>query len=185
MLRATPLRPLTTVTVGLILVAVAASWRSSRAPDVLGTIAVGALAAGVALGLDDEAATMLRSSPTGAFTRLALRIVSLAPALLGAVASLLVADRLLFAARTAVPPLAALGALVMTGIAVDVWSSRRWPEASAEGAAVAVMAWVLAGLLAPDVWLAVQIADAWRAESGWVLAVAAGVAVAGTCGQGA
>ena len=52
-LRATPLRPLVVVTGGLIVIAIVASWRSARAPDLFG-IGAAALAAAVALGLDDE-----------------------------------------------------------------------------------------------------------------------------------
>ena len=81
-LQATPLRPLLAVVSGLILIGVVASWRSDAFPDVVGIVGAGALAAGVALGLDDEADTMLRSSPSCARVRLGHPLTILLPPLL-------------------------------------------------------------------------------------------------------
>ena len=182
--RATPLRPLVVVTTGLILVAIVASWRSARAPDLFG-IGAGALAAAVALGLDDEANTMLRSSPTNALARLVHRLAILVPALLVATATLLVADRVLFAERSPLPSAPAFAALVAAGIAVEVWWARRRPETSAEGAATFVMAWVLAASLVPDVWIVERVARAWELDAPWVFVASVVLVVGGTIGRGA
>jgi hypothetical protein len=182
--RATPLRPLAVVTSAMILIAIVTSWRSTSAPDVLG-MGAGALAAAVALGLDDEANSMLRSSPTNAFARLAHRLAILLPALLAATATLLVADRVLFVERSPMPPVSAFAALVAAGIAVEVWWSRHRPETAAEGAATFVMAWVLAASLVPDVWLVERVVRAWELNASWVFATSIALSLAGTVGRGA
>ena len=180
--KATALRPLVTVTAGLISIGIVASWRSARAPDLFG-IGVGALAAAVAWGLDDEANTMLRSSPTNALTRLLHRLAILVPALIVATATLLVGERILFAERSPLPSASALVALVAAGIAVEVWWSRRRPDTAAEGAATFVMAWVLASSLVPDVWIVERVARAWELDAPWVLVASVMVALAGTVGR--
>jgi putative intracellular protease/amidase len=182
--RATPLRPLVVVTGGLIVIAIVTSWRSARAPDLFG-IGAAALAAAVALGLDDEANTMLRSSPTNALARVVHRLAILVPALCAATVTLLVADRVLFAERSPLPSASALAALVAAGIAVEVWWGRRRPETSAEGAATFVMAWVLAASLVPDVWIVERIARAWELDAPLVLVVSFVLVVGGTIGRGA
>lgn len=182
--RATPLRPLMVVTAGLVLIAIVTSWRSAHAPDLFG-IGAGALAAAVALGLDDEAHTMLRSSPTNALARLAHRLAILVPALLVATVTLLVADRVLFAERSPLPSASAFAALVAVGIVVEEWWGRRRPETAAEGAATFVMAWVLAASLVPDVWIVERIAGAWQFDAPWVLGASIVLAVCGTLGRGA
>jgi hypothetical protein len=183
-LRATSLRPLATVTSGLILIGLVASWRSARAPDLAGAGA-GALAAAVALGLDDEANTMLRSSPTNALARLAHRLAILVPAVIAATATLLVADRILFAERTPLTPASSFGALVAAGIAAEVWWSRHRPDTAAEGAATLVMIWVLGSSLVPDVWIVERVARTWELDAPWVLVVSIVLVVGGTVGRGA
>lgn len=182
--KATPLRPMLVTTATLILVAVVASWRSVHAPDLVG-LGAGALAAAVALGLDDEADTMLRSSPTNALARLAHRLAILVPVLVAATVALLVADRLLFAERTPLPSASALAALVAAGIAVEVWWSRRRPESSAEAAATLVMAWVFAASFVPDVWILERVAVLWRVDDPWVLVASIVLVIGGTIGRGA
>jgi hypothetical protein len=182
--RATSLRPLVVVTAGLILIGVVASWRSARAPDLFG-IGAGALAAAVALGLDDEANSMLRSSPTNALARLVHRLAILVPALFAATLILLVADRVLFAERSPLPSASAFAALVAAGIAVEVWWGRRRPETAAEGAATFVMVWVLAASLVPDVWIVERVARAWELDAPWVLVASIVLSLAGTVGRGA
>jgi hypothetical protein len=182
--RATPLRPLVVVTGGLIVIAIVTSWRSARAPDLFG-IGAAALAAAVALGLDDEANTMLRSSPTNALARLAHRLAILVPALIVATVTLLVADRVLFAERSPLPSASAFAALVAAGIAAEVWWGRHRPDIAAESAATFVMAWVLAASLVPDVWIVERVARAWELDAPWVLVVSIVVALAGTVGRGA
>jgi hypothetical protein len=178
------LRPLVVVTAGLILIGVVASWRSARAPDLFG-IGAGALAAAVALGLDDEANSMLRSSPTNALARLVHRLAILVPALFAATLILLVADRVLFAERSPLPSASAFAALVAAGIAVEVWWGRRRPETAAEGAATFVMVWVLAASLVPDVWIVERVARAWELDAPWVLVASIVLSLAGTVGRGA
>lgn len=182
--RATPLRPLAVVTAGLILIAIVTSWRSARAPDLFG-IGAGALAAAFALGLDDEAHTMLRSSPTNALARLTHRLAILVPALFAAAATLLVADRVLYAERSTLPSASAFAALVAAGIAVELWWGRRRPETAAEGAATFVMAWVLAASLVPDVWIVERVARAWELDALGVLVTSIVLVVGGTIGRGA
>ncbi len=183
-LRATPLRPMVAVTAGLMAIAFVASWRSARAPDVFG-VGIGALAAALVLGLDDEANTMLRSSPTSALVRLAHRLAILVPGLLAASATLIVADRFLFAERSPLPSASAFAALVATGIAVEVWFGRRRPEMAAEGAATFVMAWVLAASLVPDWWIVERLAVAWQLDAPWVLGASIALGLCGTLGRGA
>ena len=178
------LRPLVMVTGGLIVIGIVASWRSARAPDLFG-IGAAALAAAVALGLDDEANTMLRSSPTKALTRLVHRLAILVPALIVATATLLVADRALFAERSPLPSASALVALVAAGIAVEVWWSRRRPDSAAEGAAIVVMAWVLAPSLVPGVWIVDRLGRAWQTDALLVLLVSLVLVVVGTAGRDA
>ena len=182
--KATALRPLVTVTAGLISIGIVASWRSARAPDLFG-IGVGALAAAVALGLDDEANTMLRSSPTNALTRLVHRLAILVPALIVATATLLVGDRILFAERSPLPSASALVALVAAGIAVEVWWSRRRPDSAAEGAAIVVTAWALAPSLVPGVWMVDRLGRAWQTDALLVLLVSLVLVVVGTAGRDA
>ncbi len=181
---ATPLRPLFGIWCGLVVLAVVTSRRSVDGFEVMGAVGAAALAGGVTLGLDDDANVMLRSSPTGALSRLGHRLVVLLPALFTATATLVVADRLLFVPRPVLPSAVALTALVATGIAVEVWWSRRRPETAAEGAAVAVMAWVLVESLAPDVWLLQRFAEAWHTDALVVLGVSIVLVLAGTAGRG-
>jgi hypothetical protein len=182
--RATPLRPLIVVTAGLILIAIVTSWRSARAPDLFG-IGAGALAGAAVLGLDDEANSMLRSSPSNALARLVHRLAILVPALVAATVMLLVADRALFAERSPLPSASAFAALVAAGIAVEVWWGRRRSETAAEGAATFVMAWVLAASLVPGVWIVERVARAWELDALWVLVVSIVLVVGGTIGRGA
>jgi hypothetical protein len=184
-LQATPLRPLLIVVSGLMLVGVVTSWRSAALPDVFGIIGVGALAGAVALGLDDEANTMLRSSPTTALVRLAHRLAILLSALLAATATLIVADRVLFAERSPLPSASVFAALVAAGVAVEVWWGRRRPETAAEGAATFVMVWVLAASLVPDVWILERVTGAWKLDAPWVLGASIVLAVCGALGRGA
>lgn len=184
-LLATPLRPLFVITTGLVLVAVVTSWRTVHASDVMGIVGGGALAGGVALGLDDEANSMLRSSPTGALTRLGHRLAILLPAALVAAMTLVVADHLLFIQGPANVSASALAALIATGVAVDVWWSRRRPETAAEGAAVVVMAWALAGSFVPDVWILHRFAEAWHLDAPLVLVFSIVLVIAGTAGRSA
>lgn len=184
-LHATSLRPLLTITSCLILIGILTSWRSAQAPDVMSVLGAGALASGMVLGLDDEANTMLRSSPTGALTRLIHRLVVLVPSWFVAAAVLVVADRLLFRERSSLPPASACSALVVAGTAVQVWWSRHRVETAAEGAAVAVMAWALAPLLVPSVWFIDGLARAWQTQAPWVLGLSIVLAVGGTIGRSA
>ena len=182
--RATPLRPLVVITCGMIMIATVVSWRSRTAPDLLG-IGAGMLAAAVALGLDDEANTTLRSSPTTASARLAHRLAILLPALFAATVTLLVAERVLFVERTPLPSALGFAALVAAGIAVEVWWSRRRSDRAAEGAATFVMAWVLAASVVPDVWILERVARAWQLDAPLVLGISILLALAGTLGRGA
>lgn len=184
-LRATPLRPMLTVVSCLMLLGIVASWRNDAFPDVVGVIGAGALAGAVALGLDDEASTMLRSAPSCARVRLGHRLMILLPALLAAVLTLVAADRLLFAERSSLPSASALVALASVGIAVEVWWGRRRPETAADGAAVVVMSWVIAPTIVPGVRVIDRLGGAWQTQAPWVLAVSVVLAVAGTAGRDA
>lgn len=184
-LRATPLRPLLVVVSGLMLVGVVNSWRGAALSDVVGIAGVGALAGAVALGLDDEANAMLRSSPTTALIRLVHRLAILVPALLGSAVALIVSDRLFFAERSTLPSAASLVALVVAGVAVEVWWSHRRPDTAAEGAAVVVMSWALAPSFVPDVRLVGELAEAWQSRAPWVFVVSVALVLAGTAGRGA
>ena len=184
-LLATPLRPLAAITSGVLLIALVSSWRGAQTSDVLGAVVAGALAGGVALGLDDEGKSSLRSSPTDASARLAHRLFVLIPALFVAVGVLAVADRVLFVEQSARPSASALAALVATGVALEVWWSRRRPETAAQGSAVAVMVWVLAESLAPDVFLVHRLAEAWHTDVAVVIGVSMGIVIAGVAGRGA
>ena len=179
-LRATPLRPLLVVVSGLMLVGVVTGWRRAALPDVVGIIGVGALAGAVALGLDDEANTMLRSSPTCPRARPCHRLALLVPALIAAAGTLVVANRLLFAERVSLPSAASLAALVVAGVGVEVWWSRRRPDTAAEGAAIVVMSWALAPSLVPGVWIVDRLGEAWQTEAPWVIALSVMLAVVGT-----
>jgi hypothetical protein len=183
--QATPLRPLLVVVSGLMLVGLVTSWRSAALPDALGIVGVGALAGALALGLDDEANAVLRSSPTSALGRLAHRLTILVPALLAASGALVVVERFLFAERSALPSAWAFAALVAAGVAVEVWWSRRRPETAAQGAATFVMVWVLAVSLVPDVWILGRVAVAWQLDAPWVLGASLVLAVCGALGRGA
>ncbi len=183
--RATPLRPLLIVGAGLMVIGIVTSWRNDALPEVVGVIGAGALAGAVALGLDDEATTMLRSSPSSALVRLGHRLVILVPALLAAALTLVAAGRLLFAERSSLPSAASLLALVAAGIAVEVWWARRRPETAADGAAVAVMAWVIAPSLVPGIEVIDRLGGAWQTQALSVLALSVLLVVAGTVGRDA
>ena len=184
-LRVTPLRPVLAITTGLILLGVVTSWRTAAFPDTLGVVGAGMLAAGVVLGLDDEANTLLQSSPTCARVRLGHRLAILVPALFASVVTLIVVDRLTFAEHSTLPTFASLSALVAAGVAVEVWWSRRRPETATEGACVAVMAWAFAPSLLPDVWIVDRLGGAWQTDAVSVLVVSLVLVVAGTAGRGA
>ena len=184
-LRAMPLRPMLTVVSCLMLLGIVVSWRNDALPDVVGAIGAGALAGAVALGLDDEANAMLRSSPSSALARLGLRLMILLPVLLAAVLTLVAADRLLFAERTSLPSAPALMALVAAGIAAEVWWGRRRPENAAEGAAVVVMSWVIAPSFVPGVTVIDRLGGAWQTQAPWVLALSVVLVIAGTAGRDA
>jgi hypothetical protein len=176
---ATPLRPLLFVTASLMFITAVTSSAGLRASGVPGGVAAGALAAGVALGLDDEAHTMLGSSPTGALHRLGHRLLLLVPAVVAATAVLVASDRLLFDRRSEMPSALALAAIVATGVAVEVWWSRRRPDTAAEGAATVTMGWALAGPLVPDVTMIQRVADSWRLDAVWVLGMACLLVITG------
>ena len=184
-LRATPLRPMLIVVSGLMLLGIVASWRNDALPDIVGAIGAGALAGAVALGLDDEANAMLRSSPSSALARLGHRLAILLPALLAAVLTLVAADRLLFAERSSLPSASALVALVAAGIAVEVWWGRRRPETAADGAAVVVMSWVIAPSFVPGLTVIDRLGGAWQTQAPWVLALSVVLALVGTAGRDA
>ncbi len=181
----TPLRPLAVVTAGLVAVAVAASWRLQEAPDVLVMAAPGALAAGVALGLDDEAFRLVGPVPTTAIARLGLRLSVLIPALLASVVGLLIAHELLFARTLRAPSAGAVSALVAAAIAVEVWWSRFRPEGAAEAAAVVVVTWSLSAFVLPPVDAIQAGADAWNRYPLVVLGVSVVAAVIGSLGRAA
>ena len=181
----TPLRPLAAVTAGLAAVAMVASWRLPNVPDVLVMAAPGALAAGLALGLDDEGFRFIRVMPTTALTRLGLRLSVLIPVLIAATASLLVAGGVLFDAPVDAPSLGAVSALVAAAVAVEVWWSRPRPETAAEGAAAVVVAWSLSATMLPDVvWLQTG-ANAWHTHSPAVFGLSVVAAIVGSCGRAA
>ncbi len=182
---ATPSRPLLTATTVLLVVMVITSRSNEQAPGPMVIAAAGAIAGSVILGLDDEANSTLRSSPTSAFVRLAHRLAVLVPALLVAVAALVVADRVLFARASPLPSPTAFVALVTAGVAMQVVCSRHRPDASAEAAAVAVVAWSLGGTLAPDVAIMRTVADAWINRAPWVLGVSIVLIAVGTAGRAA
>ena len=184
-LHATPMRPLLIVASGLMLVGVVASWRSGALPEVVGIVGAGALAGAFALGLDDEAIAMLRSSPTSALIRLGHRVAVLVPAMIAAAVVLVVAERLLFAERTALPSISATSALVTAGVAAEVWWSRRRRESAAEGAAVAVIAWALAPSMLPGWWFVDRLGHLWQRDASWVCVLSVVLAVAGTAGRDA
>jgi hypothetical protein len=184
-LLATPLRPLVAITVGLLSIAVVSSWRGVSTSDLLGAVASGALAAGVALGLDDEAHSSLRSSPTAAPVRLAHRLFILIPALLAALGVLAAADRVLFVERSVRSSPLGLAALVAAGVAVDVWWSRRWPATAAEGAAVVVVGWSLAGSFTPDMWFIQRLVEAWDVDAPWLLVSSLVLVITGCAGRSA
>lgn len=182
---ATPLRPLLTATTALLVVMVITSRSIEQAPGAMIVAAVGAIAGSVILGLDDEANSTLRSSPTVALVRLVHRLAILVPVLLVAVAALVVADRLLYARASPLPSPTAFVALVTAGVAVQVLWSRHRPDASAESAAVAIVTWALAGTLVPNVAPLPTIADAWLTRAPWVLGVSIVLIAAGTAGRDA
>ncbi|HUS42332.1 MAG TPA: hypothetical protein VMY16_06670 [Ilumatobacteraceae bacterium] len=184
-LRAMPLRPMLIVVSCLMLLGIVASGRNDALPGVVGVIGAGALAGAVALGLDDEANTMLRSSPSNALARLGLRLMFLGPALLAAVLALVAAERLLFAERSSLPSASALVALATVGIAVEVWWGRRRPETAADGAAVAVMLLVIAPSLVPGIRVIDRLGGAWQTQAPWVIALSVVLVVAGTAGRDA
>ncbi len=109
----------------------------------------------------------------------------LLPALLAAVLTLVAADRLLFAERSSLPSASALVALVVGGIAAEVWWGRRRPETAAEGAAVVVMSWVIAPSLVPGITVIDRLGGAWQTQAPWVIALSVVLAVSGTAGRDA
>ncbi len=182
-LHATPLGPLLAATSMLILVAGVVSRLGANASDLVSVAAAGALAGGVALGLDDEADSMLRSSPTCALSRLGQRLIVLVPALLAAAAALGVTDQLLFHGPSARPSAVAFAALAAVGVAVQVWWRRRWPDTAAEGAAIVVMAWALAGIPGPDALFLHYVADVWHTHAPWVLGLSIVLVITGATGR--
>lgn len=179
----TPLEPLASITAGLVAVAVVMSWRMSATPDLLLSAAPGALAAGVALGLDDEGFRFIRTMPTPPLARLALRLTLLLPVLVVSTTSLLVFERVLFDHPGITPSASALGALVAAGIAIDVVVSRYRPESAAELAAGAVVAWAVADSLVPNMVGVKTLAGAWHNDALAVLAASIVIAIFGSAGR--
>jgi hypothetical protein len=181
-IHATPLRPLLTVTSGVLLIGAITSRHSTQVPDVMVIAVVGALASGVVMGLDDEAHEVLKTSPTTALSRLALRLAILVALFFGAAGALVTADCMLFSQRSATPAPMAVAALVAAGIAIEVCWSRRRPVLAADGAAVVVMVWSLSGALFSDAVLVGAITDAWRGHASLVFVLSLLVVIAGTSG---
>jgi hypothetical protein len=182
-LHATPLHPLVVTTSGLLLVAVAMRWSGVQGSAMLGVAGAGALAGAVALGLADEADAMLLSSPTGALRRLGHRLVILVPASAIAATALAVGDRLLVPGPSAMPSAVAVVALTAAGLVVQIGWSRRWPATAAEGAAVFVLTWALAGLLVPEVPFVHRATVAWHQHAPWVLGVSVVLVITGSIGR--
>ncbi len=180
----TPLRPLAAITAGLVSIAVVASWRVPEVPDVLVMATPGALAAGVALGLDDEGFRFIRPVPTTALARLGLRLAVLIPVLIAAIALLLVTDGLLFDSPVDASS-ASVAALVAAAVAVDVWWSRHRPETAAEGAAAVVVGWSLSASVLPDVAVLQAGANWWHTHSFAVLGLSVVAAALGLRGRAA
>ena len=181
----TPLHPLAAVTAGLVAVSVVASWRLPEIPDVVAMAAPGALAAGVALGLDDEGFRFIRVVPTTALARLGLRVAVLIPVLIAATAVLLVVGGLLFDSPVDAPSLGAFSALVAAAVAVEVWWSRHRPETAAEGAAAVVVAWSVSSSILPDVAVLQAGANSWHTHAGALLGLSVAAAVVGSRGRAA
>ncbi|TFH16991.1 MAG: hypothetical protein E4H05_06630 [Acidimicrobiales bacterium] len=173
------------MTAGLVAVSVMASWRLPEIPDLVAMAAPGALAAGVALGLDDEGFRFIRMVPTTALTRLGLRLAVLIPALIAATAVVLVVGGLLFDASVRAPSLGAAAALVAAAVAIEVWWSRHRPETAAEGSAAAVVAWSVSASILPDVAVLQAGANAWHTHALGVLGLSVVAAVVGSRGRAA
>lgn len=180
---ATPLRPLAAVTAGLIVMAGVVSWQSPDAPELIVAAAPAALAAGVALGLDDEGFRFIRTVPTTALARLGLRLAILVPAMVASAACLLVAGRLFFDGLGDPPSPSALAALVGTAIAVEVWWSRHRPDYAAEGAAAVVVAWALSPSVLPAIRVLQDGAYAWHTHALVVLSISVVAAIVGSRGR--
>ena len=186
--RATPFQPLLGVTLALVTLGAIVGARTNQAPTELVVAAYGAIAAGVVLGLDDEAKVMTRSLPATAIARLFHRLLLLGSAAVAASALLLSADRLFFDQPAATPPAVAILALTSTSIAIEVWLARRRPDAAADAAAVSVMVWALSATLLPDLVVVrsislQSISEAWIDRSWWVLATSSVLTVLGTTGR--
>ena len=180
----TPLQPLGVVTVGLVSIAVAASWRLAEAPDVVLTAAPGALAAALVLGLDDEGFRFIRPVPTTALARLGQRLLVLIPALVASIAVLLVVGRLLFA-EIDMPSAGALSALVAAGVSVEVWCARYRPEVAAEVASATVMGWSLSATFLPNLEVLQTGANSWQTHAVVVVVVSVAATAVGLRGRAA
>ncbi|MGA9278038.1 hypothetical protein [Ilumatobacter sp.] len=179
----TPLGPLAAITTGLVTIGAVMSWRSSQVPDVLATVAPGALAAGVALGLDDEGFRFIRALPTTASARLMLRLVVLLPAAMISVTMLLIARAWFFDQHAGSVSPAAVSALIGTAIAIAVCWARHRPESAAEAGAAVVVVWTLAEAYVPDIAVFRSAASAWHTDPFAVLGVAVVLTVVGSSGR--
>lgn len=174
---------LSLVTVALVGTQVLLAGRDGDVPDLIHYLAVGAVAAGTVLGLDDPAQPLLEAAPTSFPTRLVHRLIVLTGGVTLVVAVLAGTERLLGIRPAAGPGLAAtLIALVAFGVAVHAISTPVIEHAS-EAAAAATLFWVIAALVVPPELVPQVVGRAWLDHPWPVAALATAATVAVTIGD--
>ena len=135
----------------------------------LAVLLAGALAASVAVVLDDPCHALLAAVPTGVGTRLVRRLLVLAPAA--------VAGWSLVAASVGrAPGVAALIALASAALAVGLVTARTRPELSAAAGGAVAVSWSVSPLIAPPALE--PLASLWLDRPAPVLAAAVLAALA-------
>ena len=150
-------------------------------PAELARMSYGALAGAATLSLHDRAQSLMQPTATGPRTRLARRVVLVAPAVLAVTLLARVIDDLTRDGRpSAMPTVLALVALFATGTAVQVWMHVRLAHHAADIGVAVTCGWVVAGAIVPSRVIPQAIIELWIDRSLLVLIAAAVVLVIGT-----
>jgi hypothetical protein len=142
-------------------------------PSTAAALALAALAAGTAIGLDDPAHALLEALPTSPGRRIARRLVVLLPFAVGGYAIARVASRGATTGTWSAAGPAQLAALTAVAVALTCAWQRRRPELAAAVGAVVPIGWTLLSDAAasPDS-VAGRLVGLWI-DRPWLVAVAA------------
>ena len=170
--------PLGAVATVAVLLLVGVRLVSDTVPPTSAAVIVAAVVGAGVATLADPAANLLHALPTTPRRRLVWRLAALAVPGVLATGAVVSTGKALFAATWVAPGLAAAGALAATGLAVLTVAAWRAPAEAADRAALAVVAWAVAGTLTIELGGGRSLALAWWEHAAPVAVLALAVALA-------